>query len=134
MTKTEILLNKAIIARDKAYAPYSNFHVGACIITNDGNYYAGCNVENASYGLTQCAESSAINNMVLHGERNIAAILVVGNTQHLLSPCGSCRQKILEFANQNTQVHLCADNEIKKTMTLVELLPESFSSNILKQC
>ena len=131
MKELENMLSKAKAARDKAYAPYSRFHVGACIKTKNGHYYAGCNVENAAYGLTSCAESGAIANMILHGEHKIAEICVVGHTQQLLTPCGACRQRIREFADEHTLVHLCADNQIKKTMSLDELLPESFGPDIL---
>lgn len=125
------MLELAKQARDKAYAPYSKFYVGACIKTKNGNYYSGCNVENASYGLTQCAEGSAISEMIGHGENTIAEILVLSHTKTLLSPCGACRQKIREFADANTLVHMCANQQIEKTMTLAELLPESFGPETL---
>lgn len=126
------MLELAKTARDKAYAPYSKFYVGACIKTKHGHYYSGCNVENSSYGLTQCAEGSAISNMIINGENAIDEILIIGFTKTLLSPCGACRQKILEFADANTLVHMCADQAIKKTITLAELLPESFGAEILQ--
>lgn len=124
------MLELAKQARDKAYAPYSKFYVGACIKTKTGNYYIGCNVENAAYGLTQCAEGSAISNMIINDEKSIAEILVVGYSKTLLSPCGACRQKIREFADANTLVHMCVD-QIEKTVTLAELLPESFGPESL---
>lgn len=132
MTILDKLLSKALAARDKAYAPYSNFHVGSCLITKSGHFYAGCNIENASYSLTQCAESSAIAAMTMAGERDIQDILVVGNTTQILTPCGACRQRIREFGHSHTRVHLCAENVIKKTMTLDELLPASFGPEVLE--
>ncbi len=125
------MLDFAKNAREKAHAPYSKFHVGACIKTRNSNYYSGCNVENASYGLTQCAEGTAICNMVLQGETQIAEILVIGNTIEMLSPCGSCRQKIREFANADTLIHMCNKDGIKKTVTIIELLPDSFGPEFL---
>jgi cytidine deaminase len=120
------LFERALAVRQQAYAPYSHFLVGACILTTAGNLYAGCNVENASYGLSLCAEANAITQMVIAGERDIAEILVIGDGQSLCSPCGACRQRIKEFAKNTTPVHICAIDGTCKTMTLEELFPLSF--------
>lgn len=125
------MLELAKQARDKAYAPYSKFYVGACIKTKNGTFHCGCNVENASYGLTQCAEGSAISEMISQGEKTIAEILVISHTETWLSPCGACRQKIREFADASTLVHMCTNQKIEKTMTLAELLPDSFGPETL---
>ncbi len=131
MKPFDILLKHALAAREKAYAPYSQFKVGACIKTDFDNYYAGCNVENAAYGLTQCAEGTAICNMVLDKVQNITDVLVVGETKTYLTPCGACRQKVREFGQADTQIHFCDSQKIIKTMTLATLLPESFGPEFL---
>ncbi len=87
----------AVAARFHAYAPYSNFKVGVCIFADDGHYYAGCNVENASYPQGQCAEPTAIGNMVVNGGQRIVATLVVADTEEGVFPCGGCLQKLSEF-------------------------------------
>ena len=91
------LIQAAIEMRKQSYSPYSNFAVGAAVLSNDGYIYGGCNIENASYGLTNCAERTAIFNAVSDGKRNISAIAVVADTDRPCSPCGACRQVIGEF-------------------------------------
>jgi len=120
------LLDLAIEAMQKAYAPYSNFHVGAAIYSSNGKCYSGCNVENAAYPLGCCAESSAISAMIRDGEQEISEIVVVGKSDALVTPCGGCRQKIREFSNQETKVHVCSPEGLKKTYTIEQLLPDSF--------
>ena len=113
-------------AMEKSYSPYSNFPVGAAILTNSGQTFTGCNVENASYPEGTCAEAGAIAAMVMAGEKNIQHIYVIGNGDALVSPCGGCRQRIREFANAQTQVHICGPEGIRKSLLLEDLLPHSF--------
>lgn len=116
---------KAVMA--KAYAPYSNFKVGAVALGGNGQLYAGCNVENAAYPLGTCAEAGAISAMVADGETRLQEIVVMGSGAELVTPCGGCRQKIREFGVEDTPIHIC-DPElgVRKTVTLGELLPLSF--------
>lgn len=121
------LLEAAIETRKRAYAPYSNFTVGAALLSEQGNIYSGCNVENASYGLTVCAERTAIFKMVAAGERRIAAVLVIGDSEEFLAPCGACRQVIAEFAADDTPVYICNRHGRYKKSTVKELIPHYFS-------
>ncbi len=123
----EQLLAAAEKARDRAYAPYSNFPVGAAVLSKSGQIYAGCNVENSSYGLTICAERSAVFKMVGEGEREIAALLVIGNTEKFLPPCGACRQVIAEFSHKDTLVYMCNRRGEWEKARLSEILPYNFS-------
>ncbi|GCL68601.1 cytidine deaminase [Veillonella tobetsuensis] len=123
------LIQAAIETRKQSYSPYSNFAVGAAVLSNDGYIYGGCNIENASYGLTNCAERTAIFNAVSDGKRNISAIAVVADTDRPCSPCGACRQVIGEF-----KIPCIIMANLKgeyKTVTLEELLPFSFSNTDL---
>lgn len=119
------LLEAALAARERAYAPYSKFLVGAAVRAESGKIYTGCNIENASYGLTVCAERNALFNAVGVGERKFTALCVVGDTEEPISPCGACRQVMAEFkvpciilANLQGDV---------KEYTLEELLPYGFT-------
>ena len=125
----ERLWQAASAARERAYAPYSRFSVGAALITRSGAIYAGCNVENASYGLTICAERNAVFQMVAAGEDQIAAILIAGPTEEFLVPCGACRQVIAEFASPETPVYMCDVGGNCRRSTMGELLPYRFSLN-----
>ena len=116
MPDLDALFQAARAARDEAYAPYSNFPVGAAIRSGSGALFAGANVENAAYPQGCCAEASAISAMVMGGERRIDAILVIGGGAGLTTPCGGCRQRIREFAGPDTPVHVAGP----------ELLPHSF--------
>ena len=120
------LLAAAKKAQANAYAPYSRFKVGAALRTPSGTIFAGCNVENASYPEGWCAETSAIAAMAAAGERRIAEICVVGDGDGLCTPCGGCRQRIREFADAGTLVHVAGPEGLRKTFRLGELLPESF--------
>lgn len=113
-------------AMSKAYVPYSKFMVGVAIETTNGRFYSGCNVENASYPEGTCAEAGAIAAMVLDGETKIKNIYVMGNGDQLVTPCGGCRQRIREFASEETQIHICSPEEVRKSLTMNELLPFSF--------
>ncbi len=123
------LIQTAIEMRKQSYSPYSNFAVGAAVLSNDGYIYGGCNIENASYGLTNCAERTAIFNAVSDGKRNISAIAVVADTDRPCSPCGACRQVIGEFKIPCI-IMANLKGEYKK-VTLEELLPFSFSNTDL---
>ena len=112
--------------RKKAHVPYSKFKVGAVLLTENNKIIVGCNVENAAYPQSQCAEASAIGNLVSQGYKSIKEVLVVGSGKLLCSPCGACRQRIREFASLKTPVHICNINGHLKTSTLGELLPDSF--------
>ena len=122
----ENMFRLALSAMEMSYSPYSKFPVGAAILTENGHTFLGCNVENASYPEGTCAEAGAISAMVMAGEHQIKDIYVVGNGDGLVSPCGGCRQRIREFANQQTQVHICGPEGIRRSFPLNELLPHSF--------
>jgi len=113
-------------AMSKAYVPYSNYPVGALIVTNNGNTYSGCNVENASYPLGNCAEASAIASMILGGEKKIKTIYVMTKNDEGGIPCGGCRQRIREFSDENTQIIMCSPDGVQQRINLSELLPNSF--------
>ena len=113
-------------AMNKAYVPYSNYPVGALVVTKNGNTYSGCNVENASYPLGNCAEAAAITSMVLAGEKNIKMIYVMSQNDQGGSPCGGCRQRIREFSDVDTQVILCSPSGVQQRLLLTDLLPNSF--------
>ena len=120
------LIQAAIEMRKQSYSPYSNFAVVAAVLSDDGYVYGGCNIENASYGLTNCAERTAIFNAVSDGKRNISAIAIVADTDRPCSPCGACRQVIGEFKIPCI-IMANLKGEYKK-VTLEELLPFSFSN------
>jgi cytidine deaminase len=133
MTDKELLL-KAMEARELAYAPYSNHKVGAALIGKSGKLYTGCNVENAAYTPTNCAERTAIFKAVSEGEREFTAIAVVGGVGDKLSevcaPCGVCRQVLAEFCDADLRIILGTPEKIITT-TLAELLPLSFGKSDL---
>jgi cytidine deaminase len=115
-----------------AYNPYSKFFVGACILADDGNLYTGCNVENAAYGLTVCAEVSAICNMITNGAKRIISLAVIADSDNIVVPCGACRQAIREFADPQTEIHMFNNHNESNTMTLGELLPNAFGPEFLE--
>jgi cytidine deaminase len=120
--------------RELAHAPYSGYSVGAALLVGSGRVFAGCNVENASYGLAVCAERSAIVQMVAAGERDPIAIVVITRGPVVGSPCGMCRQTLAEFAGDDLPVRLlCAtDPADAKVVTLGELLPDAFRAAALR--
>ncbi len=120
------LFDAARAAQRHAYAPYSRFNVGAALRTPSGAIFAGCNVENAAYPEGACAEAGAISAMALAGERQIEEILVIGDGEGLCTPCGGCRQRIREFADASTRVHIAGAEGVRASFTLEELLPHSF--------
>ena len=113
-------------AMSKAYVPYSNYPVGALIVTDKGNTYSGCNVENASFPLGNCAEASAIASLVIGGEKKIKTISVMTKNDEGGIPCGGCRQRIREFSDENTQIMICSPDGVQQRINLSELLPNSF--------
>jgi cytidine deaminase len=125
----DTLIQNAWITRANAYAPYSQFQVGAAIESESGNVYGGCNVENLSFGLTNCAERVAIGAAVAAGEKNITRVVVVADTDTPVSPCGACRQVMAEFGVK--EILLCNRTE-QILFTLDELLPRS-SAGILNR-
>lgn len=125
------LFKAAVTVREKAYAPYSNFHVGAAIRTASGNIYAGCNVENVAYPEGTCAEAGAIAAMIAAGDTQIAEILVVAGGERKVSPCGGCRQKIAEFSQADTPVHMADMSGDIETTTIASLLPFGFDKDHL---
>jgi cytidine deaminase len=128
----DALFDAAKAARAKAYAPYSKYNVGAAILTGDGRVFTGCNVENAAYPVGTCAEAGAIAAMIMGGAQRIAAVAVIGATADICTPCGGCRQRIREFADQTTRIGMAgADGEPRLFMTLAELLPHSFGPDHL---
>lgn len=124
--KRKEMLAAARKARDNAYAPHSNFRVGAAVLAADGKIYSGCNVENASFGLTCCAERNAVFAMVTAGVREIREVLVIGDTKAALPPCGACRQVIAEFAPPEAVVHMCDREGRSRDITVGELVPFLF--------
>lgn len=120
------LLTLARQAFDHAYAPYSNFAVGAALRSGSGRIFSGANVENAAYPIGHCAEASAIAAMVVAGERSIEEVLIVASGDRLCTPCGGCRQRLAEFAGPDLPVHLAGPEGHRQTLTLGELLPHAF--------
>ncbi len=127
----EKLIKAAIDARENAYAPYSNFRVGAAVEAENGDIYIGCNVESASYGLTVCAERVAIWKGISVGEKRFKQIAVVVDTEELTPPCGVCRQIIWEFCG-DVPVILANLHGKSETVMMSELLPRAFDSKFLK--
>jgi len=127
----DALFEAARTAQRSAHCPYSGFAVGAAVRAPGGAVYAGCNVENSSYPEGCCAETSAIAAMVLAGERRIEAIAVVGSGEELCTPCGGCRQRILEFAAAGTAVYVCGPEGLRREFGIEELLPHAFGAHNL---
>jgi len=121
------LIDKAIEAREKAYVPYSHFKVGAALKTKDGKIYTGCNIENASFSMTNCAERTAFFKAVSEGETEFKAIAIVGGKDKIdfCPPCGACRQVMREFCDKDFKIILF-DGEDESVYTLGELLPLNF--------
>lgn len=128
MKKYEKLISLALMARENAYAPYSNFKVGACLITEGGQAYLGCNIENSSYSHTICAERNAIFKAVSEGHKKFSAIAIVGGKGDCLEityPCGACRQVLSEFVDDDFIVVLY-DGENTEELTFASLFPNGF--------
>ncbi|MBC2834119.1 cytidine deaminase [Paragemmobacter straminiformis] len=122
------LLAAATAVRDRAYAPYSRFKVGAAIRGVGGEVHVGCNVENVAYPEGTCAEAGAIAAMIAAGETRIAEVCVIADSPDPVPPCGGCRQKIAEFAAQDVRVTLCTTDGKQKVMTVADLLPGVFTA------
>jgi len=116
----------------KAYIPYSKFPVGAALVTKEGKIYTCCNIENASYGLCNCAERTAIFKAVSEGERDFSYLVITGETDGPISPCGACRQVIAEFCNPKMPVLLTNVKGDEKEVTVEQLLPGAFTNDDLK--
>lgn len=127
------LLSAARAAQSRAHAPYSRFRVGAAVIDEHGDVHAGCNVENAAYPLGTCAETLAIATMVREGGKSVRALLVLGDGEALVTPCGGCRQRLREFAADATPVLVAGPAGVRATFTLGELLPASFGPENLSK-
>ncbi len=126
------LISEAYKAKEYSYAPYSNFHVGAALCTDSGRIYRGCNIENAAYSPTNCAERTAFFKAVSEGERKFRGIAIVGDKEEYLAPCGVCRQVMMEFCDpKEFQVILAKNPTDYKVYTLEELFPGAFSANDL---
>ena len=126
MATYDELIEKAKEASKNAYAPYSDFRVGACVLMESGNIYTGCNFENASYGLSICAERNAIGTAIANGETKIKAIAIYSPNMYNCTPCGACRQVINEFKTDETVVITVAADKLI-THTIDELLPGGFT-------
>ena len=129
MIATDKLIEQAREARAKAYAPYSHFQVGAALVARDGKIYHGCNVENASYGLTNCAERTAFFRAIADGCQpgDFVALAVVGDTDNPISPCGACRQVLVELGGPDLPVYLANLGSATQATTAAALLPGAFT-------
>lgn len=125
------LFDAARSVQGRAYAPYSHFPVGAAILSSTGKIYAGCNVENAAYPVGSCAEAGAISAMVAGGDREIAVILTICDSEGIGTCCGGCRQRIREFASLSTPVYACGPQGVRAAFTVESLLPSSFGPDHL---
>ncbi|MBE6058647.1 MAG: cytidine deaminase [Clostridium sulfidigenes] len=125
------LVKLAIEAREKAYVPYSKFKVGAAIEMEDGSVFTGCNIENASYGATNCAERTAIFKAVSEGHTIMKKIAIVGDMLAFTAPCGICRQVIAEFAAKDIEIVLIKNQDEYIVKTLEEILPGAFTKEDL---
>ena len=125
MSDLHELLDRAREAMGHAYAPYSKFPVGAALRTAGGHIFTGCNVENAAFPSGTCAEAGAIASMIVAGERRITDLVVIGRGT-IVTPCGSCRQRIHEFGDSATRIHCAGVDGIQRSHSINELLPEAF--------
>lgn len=126
MATTE-MIDLAVETSKKAYVPYSHFPIGAVLVAKDGRVFTGVNVENASFGLTNCGERTAIFKAVSEGYQDFSEIVIYGQTEKPISPCGACRQVMAEFMSPDAKVTLIAKDKSVKVMTLGDLLPYSFT-------
>lgn len=131
MENKELIL-RAIEAREMAYCPYSNFKVGAAALFEDGKIYTGCNIENASYGATNCAERTAIFNGVSKGNKVLKELALIGDINNFTYPCGICRQVICEFAeSEKMKIYIIKNKDEVITTTLEEIMPGAFTKKDL---
>ncbi|CUJ99759.1 cytidine deaminase [Shimia thalassica] len=123
------LQKSALSVRENAYAPYSNFKVGAAIRSEGGTIYSGCNVENVAYPEGTCAEAGAIAAMVAAGETRLSEVYVIADSPHPVSPCGGCRQKLAEFGTGDVVVTMANLDGVEQKMTLADLMPGAFGEH-----
>ncbi len=127
----KLLIEKAISMLNYSYAPYSRYHVGAALLTDEGEIYTGCNIENAAFGPSNCAERTAFFKAISEGKKKFSAIAVVGGpngkTESFCTPCGVCRQVMAEFCGPDFKIIMAKSPSAYKIRTLEELLPESFN-------
>ena len=128
------LLDMALVARANAYSPYSKFKVGAAILLENGKYITGCNIENSSYGLTNCAERTALFKMISDGytKSDVVAMCVVADTDLPITPCGACRQVMIELLKSDTPIFLANIKRDMKEVIVDDLLPIAFTEKDLK--
>jgi len=125
------LVKIAMDAKNMAYVPYSNFRVGAALLTKSGKVYKGCNIENASFGATNCAERTAVFKAVSEGDKEFASIAVNTDASGFIFPCGICRQVLTEFS-EDLKVYVSNKNGDYKEFTLMELIPGAFTNKDMK--
>ncbi|MDP2495047.1 cytidine deaminase [Shimia thalassica] len=123
------LQKSALSVRENAYAPYSNFKVGAAIRSEGGSIFSGCNVENVAYPEGTCAEAGAIAAMVAAGETRLSEVYVIADSPHPVSPCGGCRQKLAEFGTGDVVVTMANLDGVEQKMTLADLMPGAFGEH-----
>lgn len=126
------LKDQALKVREKAYAPYSNFKVGAAIVSESGETFVGCNVENVAYPEGTCAEAGAIASMIANGQTRLTEVYVVADAPMPVSPCGGCRQKLIEFGSGDVTVTMATLGGVEQKMTLSELMPGAFTEEHLE--
>ena len=132
MYNAKDLIQQAINAKSKALPTYSNFHVGAALLSKSGKVYIGANIEISSYGLTMCAERNAVFSAIIDGEREFEAIAIASDSEDYISPCGACRQVLAELCGKDLQVFMVNSKGEFKQNTIDELIPFSFSKEFLK--
>lgn len=125
------IIKVALEYRERAYCPYSNFKVGAAVLFDSGKVYGGCNIENVSFGATNCAERTAIFKGISEGEKHITAIAVVGSLTSYTAPCGICRQVIAEFGGSDTKIIIAKSESDYIVKSLGEVLPGAFDKGSL---
>ena len=126
------LIKEAILARENAYCPYSDFKVGAAALFEDGKIYTGCNIENASYGATMCAERTAIFSGVSKGNKKLKALALIGDINGYTYPCGMCRQVISEFVQDDIMIYIVKNEKDYLEKTFSELMPGAFTKKDLE--
>lgn len=127
------MIQAAVAARANAYAPYSHYPVGAAVLTGSGRIFGGCNIENASYGLTICAERVALSAAIAAGERDLRALAIAGGEGQPAMPCGACRQFIAEWAEQSLPIAIVSGQGERVDLTLGDLLPRPFGPKSLQE-
>ena len=127
------LIQVALDYRSRAYSPYSDFKVGAAVLFESGKIYGGCNIENASFGATNCAERTAIFNGISEGEKRIKAVAVVGSLKEYTYPCGICRQVIIEFGDEDVKIIIAKSEEDYIVKDMSEILPGTFTKTDLNK-